>query len=145
MAYCSAVQVSGEFKNVSFSSSTFPTDTTVTRFIEEADAEIDDIVGLKYETPITGTAALIRIRKISIWLVAARVKEVVKVKSGVTAAEQEAREGDLRKMAMDELEKIALGKTRLTDATLRSSADGVRSYVVDNGVENAVDVEREQW
>ncbi len=145
MAYCTTTHVSGEFKGVTLSSSTTPTDTTVERFIAEADAEIDSKVGLKYETPVTGTTALIVVRQISIWLVAARVKEIFKVKTGASSAEQEAREGDLRKMAMDRLDRIAKGEELLPDATLRSSYDGVRSYVVDNGVEAQIDVESEQW
>lgn len=145
MAYCTNAHVSAEFKGVTFGASTSPTSTTVDRFIEEADAEIDSKVGLKYETPVTGSTSLIIVRQISIWLVAARIKEISRVKTGATTAEQEAREGDLRKMALERLDKIASGEILLPDATLVSSADGVRSYVVDNGVEAAVDVESEQW
>jgi len=145
MAYCTNAQVAAEFKNLSFSSSTYPTDTNVDRFIAEADAEIDSRVGLKYQVPLTGSVALLVARQLSIDIVAERVRRVIKVQSGQDQKRQDGREGDTAKEARERTDLIVQGKMVLSDATLASSHDGVKSYNSDNGVEPVFDAETESW
>lgn len=147
MAYSVVADVQAEFKNLTFSSSTYPTDTSVTAFIAQADAFIDSKLGMKYVVPITAAQALLIVKTISVWLVAARVKEIIRVKLGATAVEQETREGDLRQMALDMLKEYIGPEftSILPGADLASASDGVRSYVVDNSISNQVDTQKAQW
>lgn len=145
MAYSTRTQVEGEFKSVAFSSTTEPTDTEINRFIEEADAEIDSIIGVKYSTPVTDATGIILLRRISIAIVAERVKEILAVKLGKKELEQQS-VGELSATrARSMLDKIAQGKMKLGGAALASSHDGVKSYVSSNSVPHNFDMTKQQW
>lgn len=129
MAYSVLADIQNEFKNTTFTTTSAPTSTVITStFIPQADAEIDSIVGLRYSTPITGTNALLRMKQLSTWLVTARVRETLRVKTGDSIPQQGARDGDLRKMALDALDKISKGTSLLSDATLANAVEGLASY-----------------
>lgn len=149
MAYTTNTKVGEEFKNLTFSSSTFPTDTVVTRFISEADAYIDGRLGSIYETPITGTTSLLIIQQISTWLTSARVRYLQQVKTGSETVKQ-YKEDDLYKKAMEMLTFICSRALILPDATLLSGGVIWQSEAVENPENNgAGDFEfeknLEQW
>lgn len=145
MSYCTYSDVAAEFKNITFSASSSITDTEVTEFIAQADAYIDSRIGLKYQVPITGSASLKIVKRLSIWLVSARIKEILTVKLGQPIGEQETRSGDLNQMANDELSLIVKGQMTLSDSDLVSSADGVRSYAVDEDLEYEFSITDDNW
>jgi hypothetical protein len=145
MAYCTKTQVAGEFNGLTLNSTSVPTDTTVDRFIEEADAEIDGRLGLKYSAPITGATSLIIVRTISIGLVAERIKEVLKISGLDSKIKEEAVEKNLAKEARKRLDEIIKGCLLLPDATLLSSGNGVNSFNVDNGEEHTWEKGVDQW
>lgn len=126
MAYSTVEEVSSEFKDVTFSTTTSVTTADVTRFIAEADAEIDARVGLVYVTPIEATAALKVLKLISVGLVANRIKSILAVKTGSDKADQgEKKSGDpFRAM----LREIVEGTMALQGATKNVAGDGVKSY-----------------
>lgn len=143
--YCESSHISGEFKGITFSASTAVTSTQVERFIEEADAEIDAKVGLKYVTPVTGTESLKVLRSISIAIVASRVRAILEVKTADSRTEQAVRGGDPAKVAREKLDQIVKGTLLLSDASLRSSGQGMRSFNSDNAEEHTFKKNRDQW
>ncbi len=125
-AYCEVEEVEAEFKDVTFDSNTAITEADVTRFIVEADAEINGRVGLVYVTPVTAVEALVLLRRISIGIVSTRIKAILAVKTGAEKADQgnKTPDGDpYRKM----LTQIVKGDMILAGATKRSTGDGVSS------------------
>jgi phage gp36-like protein len=144
MSYATVQYIEEEFKDVEFTSTSALTDTEVTRFLEEADAEIDMNLGTRYQTPITGTQALIIMRIIAIWLVKSRVSEILRIKTGRIESDQDGG-SDPAERAREMLTKISQGKLNLTDATLANSYDGVRSYTSENAIEHVFDTETTQW
>lgn len=148
MAYSALTDIQAEFRNVTFSSSTTPTDATVTSFIAQADAEIDAKVGLRYAVPIDTTAcpvSAITLKRLSAWLVVARIKEILKVKTGDAATSQDSRGGDIGKMARDQLEQIAQGKYLLSDAPLVNDTEGLGGWGVAAGEALSFDKDTVQW
>lgn len=148
MAYCNPSDVASEFKNLSFSSSTNPTDTVVNSFIAQADAEIDGKVGLRYAVPIDTVAcpvSAITLKQLSVWLVAARVKEILKVKTGDEGSSQEARAGDLAKTARAQLDQIAQGEFLLRDAPLLNTTEGLAGWGMGAGEVLQFDKNTDQW
>jgi hypothetical protein len=145
MAYCTQAQVESEFKHVVFTTTTSVTDTDITRFIAEADAEINAQVGTRYETPVTTGDALLIMRKISILLVAARIKDILQVKMADKEREQDTRGGAMRAEAKRLLDAIIKGTMLLPGATLASSADGVRGFCVDEAIEHNFQRNVDQW
>lgn len=145
MSYCITSDIQSEFRKITFSTGTDVTTAEVTEFITQADAKINAYLSVKYQVPITGTNALIVIKQFSIELVANRIKRILQMKTGKTETEQEA--GGMRTdtQIYTELKDIAAGKIKLTDATLASSYDGIKSYTSSNTVEKTFDQGIEQW
>lgn len=148
MPYSVIGDIQAEFKNVTFGPNTTPTDATINSFISQADAEIDAKVGLRYAVPINTTTspiAAITLKRMSTWLVVARVKEILKVKTGDAATSQDARSGDLGKMARDQLDQIAQGKYLLSDAPLVNNTEGLQGWGVGAGEALVFDKDSTQW
>ena len=145
MAYSTPTQVVEEFKDLQVAlASSVITTAKLTRFIEEADAEIDSILSTKYAVPIVGASALIQVRTISIWLVADRVKEILKVKNAATEVSQDVR-GSLREQALKRLQDIVKGVLPLLDQDLASTSDGISSFNVSSGQEHQFRKGENQW
>jgi hypothetical protein len=82
MAYSALADISAEFKNIAFNSSTNVTDAAVNGFIAEADALINSYIGTRYTTPVTTAGdGLTLLKLLSRSLVSARVKTIMEVKS----------------------------------------------------------------
>jgi phage gp36-like protein len=144
MAYCTSDQVQGEFKKLR-ADSTSPIDLTeIDRFIEEADAIIDSYLSKRYETPVTGATSLIIVRNISIMIVAQRIKDILRVKTGDEPTSQDGR-GNLNDRAMKMLKDIVDRNIDLPDATATDTDEGVQSYVSSNEVPFIFERETVQW
>lgn len=145
MSYATTDQVQSEFKDVDFADADAAITTTeVDRFLEEADAEIDINLSAVYQTPITGTQALVVVRMIAIWLTKSRVAEILRVKTGRPESDQDG-EGGTAERARTMLRDLATGKLQLTDAVSSTSGGGVRSYTAENSIENVFDTTKQQW
>jgi hypothetical protein len=144
MSYATADQITGEFADVTFSTTTKVTTTDITRFLAEADAEINTRLSSRYAVPITGTEALVLMGMIETWLVKHRVANIMAVKIPVTKAAQGG-ETDLRQQALDMLQAMVEGKMSLSDAPLASSSAGVKSYAADNDLEHTFQRGENQW
>lgn len=144
MAYATTAQIERDFKDITFSSSTSVTDTDVAAFIEEADAEIDANLADKYEVPITGAAALIVVRTISIAIVADRIRGILTIKTGDEKKDQ-AQGKSASEIARQRLKDIRDGKIKLVGATLAQSSDGIKSYATDEDLEPIFSMDEDQW
>ena len=146
MSYCEVEQVQEEFKSLDVDDSTTAISTArIERFIEEADAEINSRIGLKFVVPVTGPLSLIILRTISIQLVAGRLRDIMKTKGPEAATSQATRDKDLVADARAKIEQIIKGVLLLPDATLVSQADGLQSFDVDNMEQFIFDKDSRQW
>ena len=146
MAYSTVAQIQSEFKDLTISTTTSIKTADVERFIEEADAEIDSKVGLKYTVPITSGGALLLCRLISIAIVASRMREILKVKTGDPKLDQDNTSGMNVRAARKLLQDIVDGKTKFSGATLlTSSADGVKSFVGANNTKRNFNSGTDEW
>lgn len=140
MALCTVAEVASEFKAITFTSSTTVTDTEVTRFITEAEEEINSRLNRRYVVPVTEAGSplsFILLRQICIWLVADRVREIMEMKMVPTPdLRQEMKALDAGKRARAQLVEIVAGKMILRDVELATTHDGVKSFAVDEGLEN---------
>lgn len=127
MAYCTEADVLREFKSLVISSDTSIKTADVAAWIAEADAEIDARVGLIYATPVTGTNSLLVVRSMSVGLVAGKIREVLRVKSGLKQTEQD-NSTDSAKVARTKLDKIVKREMKLSDASLVDNDQGLQSY-----------------
>jgi hypothetical protein len=143
MAYSLNTDVQAEFKNLTYSSNGI-TSAEVDEFISQEDAYINGIVGRKYETPVTGSDSLKILKTISVQLVAARVKRILAVKTGIAETDQDS-STNLQAMALKKLDEIALGKLLLSDATLGRASDGVNSFAVSDDLSHIFKRDVQQW
>lgn len=146
MAYSDIDSVKAEFKSITFTGSDAAvTEDDVTEFITQADAEIDSRISTRYQVPVTaGASALSLLKQLSIWLVAARIKEITEVKDVREEVNQDVK-SDTSARARKMLEQIAKGEINLIGATLASSDDGVKSYVSANNIERVFKKDSDQW
>lgn len=148
MAYCTKEQVADEFNGMpsgTFSSSTNPTDTTVDRWIAEADVLVDSKVGLRYTTPITDATDLILMRTISIMLVSARVRRRLN-KVGPDGESSKVKVTDTHTQAMKMLDQIAKGEILLTeDSTLKNSDAGISAFTTSLECPHTFKKSCDQW
>lgn len=147
MAYSTSAQVADEFQGVSFGATTVPTDTTVDRWIAEADQVIDAHVGLRYEVPVVegdSPLSFLIVRKISIMLVASRVRKILN-RSGANGDTARKVITDDHDKAMKMLKQISDGKMELSDVDPRNAKLGVSSYNVDAGEEFTFKKNIDQW
>jgi phage gp36-like protein len=145
MAYCTVTEVRQEFKSLPVSGTTAIIESTIERFIAEADAEIDGRLGTKFAVPITAEASLPLIRRISIGLVAERIKSVLEMKGPIQAAEQAVKIENSAREARALLKEILEGKIYLSGATASPTHGGIQSYNVDEEIEPVFDKECDQW
>ncbi len=146
MAYCTKAEVQAEFKQLSLDSGSLSTDT-LEQWIEEADALIDGRIGLKYSTPIvvgTSPKSFKIVRSLSRRLVAERVRNFLKVKTGDPEKDQEGTTPE-KKEIMQMLKDIQTGDLLLSDATLMNSDNVTKDYNSDNDIEHVFQAGEEQW
>lgn len=145
-SYASVQNVADEFKNISFSSTTHPTDTAVDRFITESESYVNARLKVKYQLPITDPDAVNLLRLITLGFVVARVREIQRVQTGNPGTSQDVRGGaDPVKMANDLLDQIITDKITLPNSTPYRSSDGVVSYNFDTPVSPFFRKDTQQW
>ena len=144
MAYCTEAQVQAEFKQLDITSTTAIKTANVAEWIAEADAEINAIIGTRYQVPVASGDALTLCRMMSRALVANRVAAVLKIKSGNEKADQDA-----QRMTREEVLKLAgrigKGEVEFVGASLVNGDGGIKSYVASNTVERTFKRGEKQW
>jgi phage gp36-like protein len=146
VAYAAHADVSAEFKNTTFGSDTTPTATVVTEWIVQEENLIDAWVGKRYETPVSGaTAALSILKRLSVQMVAHRIREYLGLKNQDEKLTQFQNPSNKYAAALKQLEQIAKGDMPLPGATLLSTNAGVESFNVDEEEEHQFEKGEDQW
>lgn len=146
MAYATRAEVEGEFKDVTFSSTTAVSDTDADRFLVEEEAVLNGLLKTVYTVPITGTMALSICKMLLIKLVKARIVAIMEVKTGGKTPDQGDPESKLIKdEVMGLIEKLQNKSMLLPDATFANSGSAVRSYAAENELEPTFEKDTESW
>ncbi len=140
--YCTVADVEGWFSNTTFSTDTKITLAKVEQIITRKSAYIDDRIGSKYPTPITGTAALTRVKEICEYLVIADVEAVLKKGLGRTG--ETTRPIDYNKKAEDMITLLETGESTLLDAS-ETRTNEFANYNEDNDIEPLFERDTTQW
>lgn len=147
--YAEVADIQAEFKNVTYSTSTTPTQNQVDEFITQAEAVLDGGVSTVYTVPVTGTIAKSIMKTMTILLVKARILERTLVKSG-SEADQGGKSlpQQLREQVLDPdngmLPKIQKKEILLYGAS-ELSGGSIESYNYENAVEPIFEKETDQW
>lgn len=148
-AYAAVADVQGEFKSITFTSSTTVTDTQVTRFITEAEAEINGCVGLVYQVPVDSVVSPIAfalLRSLSISIVSTRIKNIVEVKTNDQGTSQGGGPKSDADNARKILDKIVAQTLKLIDAVkVNATRDGVESFASNNAEPLVFQKDCQQW
>lgn len=149
MAYSLNTDVAIEFKNMTFTLTSFVTTADVDTFITQMDALIDSYVGAKYVVPITADASALALMQLfSVTLVADKIKKILEVKQDTNKdANQDVRGAYGTREVMSALLAIKKGEMVVSGATLiAGSGSGV---IFSNNIANEVEPEfeksLEQW
>jgi len=150
MAYAVVADVQAEFKSISFTSTTQVTTTKVGDWIAEADAEINSIIGIRYQTPVPSSTDAAKICKtISIWLVKDRIRGVLEIKQVEDKVDQDVAGKSLRDRALEWAHNIAKGWQALPGALLITvsggSLGGLESYNRSRDDSNEFRKGEDQW
>ncbi len=127
MAYVSTSDIQGEFKSIDLTTSTALTLAKVGAFIAQEEATLNARLGKRYVTPITGANSILVVQGLATKLVKARCLDILQVKSGDAKTDQGVTGSSLRADVKLILDAIISKDMDLLDATLRDSADGVKS------------------
>lgn len=144
--YCTNTEVASDFKNITFSATSTVTDTEVDEFIAQESAFIDSMICSVYQVPVTGTNALLLLKKICLHLVADRVRHVLYTKTGQDNKDQDTK--GLKSLSRDprgDLKKIQEGTLKLGDAVALTTNIGFDTGDVPGCDEMTFDVRRQQW
>lgn len=148
MSYATTTEITDEFKKLEIDAVDSIVDAAkVTRFINEASAEIDTYIANKYLLPITGSSALLFLKKICIDLVSFRIVKIISIKKAVPASKnayQEILEGKFYDEAMEKLKMLAKGHITLVDAETQGKSS-IRSYTKENNVTPVFKKDERQW
>ena len=144
MAYSTNSDVTDEFKSIDTSGKI--TTAKIDEWISQADEYIDGRIGLIYETPVGVSAvkSLKILKEISIGFVAQRIAFILETKS-ITPKGDQAVPKNLIEQAESRLQMIVDRDLLLSDATERSTHQGVKSYSNDNVVTRVFDQSKDQW
>lgn len=145
MAYCTSAQVQAEFKGIVFDASSNPTDSDVSRLIDESDSMIDAVIGVRYVTPVTAGAGLTLLQNLAIRLTAERIRNILAVKTGNKEIDQGNKSASDTKAVMDCLAKIAKREIVLQGAIDADPTEGVSSMNVSNGQTYTFQRGTDQW
>lgn len=141
--YCSVNNLEKWLPGVDFSTDTKIKETEVLEFISGHSATIDSRVNALYNTPITGTSALLVVKKICEYMTIADVGPIVI--AGFGDRGENATPIDYAKKASDMLDKIESGELDLTDASKRAGANDFYNYNVENSITPKMKKETTQW
>ncbi len=144
--YAAYTDIQSEFKSLTFTSSTNPSQSVVEGFISQASAKINSIVQKAYNTPVSSTVSpnsSLLLKEICIKLVKYRIEKVLRLQTGTKLEQEEP--ANLRKEAIDDLNELVDDKL-LADAVLKTTGgSGVEDYNYNNSIEQSFDVTKEQW
>jgi hypothetical protein len=143
--YCAISDIVADFGKITFDANSKVTDTQVTALIESESTYIDAYLASKYKMPVIeldSPQAFAMLKRICIFRVSDRIRNILEVKSGNTNTNQDVK-GQSR-TPKDDLNRIIDGKLRLIDCPLASVDDGL-SFGVINESYKPFNLSTDQW
>lgn len=149
MGYCVKADIETDFKALEIGDGKAVTPSTLNQWIDQESTYIDARVGLKYVVPIDETTypeAFLILKRIAIFRVSERVRNVIEIKTGVTQkdSDEKYKKNEIR-TPNDDLDMIVKGLLLLKDVPQLSKNAGVNSFNVDVCAEHTFDVRKQQW
>ena len=142
MAYIDHSNVEGEMK-VTFSDSTTPTATRVDEICEEEQSIVDSKLKPFVTVPVTETAFLKVVKKITMLFVKFRIYEIMGIKSG---SEQDQETPQNLKTEANDILNSLIENRDFYDATRNTANEyGLSDYNYTNSVEPEIDVTSDMW
>ena len=148
MAYTTAIEVQGDFKDTTFSTTSNVTTANVDQFIVESDSLINSYVGTVYTVPVTTPGDGVNLLKLlSRSLVTARIKAVLQVKQDTNNDANQSIVGVLLSptAVMKILKDIQNKDLSLTGAEALTSGAGFYSHNVADSIESVMKKDERQW
>lgn len=153
MAYCEVTDIQKDFKAITFNSESAVTPGSLTEIILQESNYIDARIGVKYVTPIvesTYPEAFSILKRICIFRVSDRVRNIIEVKKEQTQKNSEEKYKDNRvRTPNDDLDMIAKGTLLLKNVPQLSENAGVSSKCFDTGSCDedctVFDTSKQQW
>lgn len=147
MAYCSTTEVTADFKDIAFTTTSNIKSADVDQFIVEADALINSFIGSRYVVPVVSGAGLNLLKLYSRSLVTARIKKIMEVKQAKSDDANQNVVGVFLspKDVMQMLKDIRESKINLDGCPLLNSNSGFYSNNVSNKVCSVMKKDLKQW
>jgi hypothetical protein len=147
--YCTKTDILADFKNIKIDSTTSVTPSSLNEIIEQESNYIDARIGVRYVVPIveaTYPVAFSLLKRICIFRVSDRVRNILEIKTGVTQKDSDEKYKDNNvRTPSDDLEMIAKGDLLLPGVPLVTANAGVNSFNVDTCVQHVFDTSKQQW
>lgn len=147
--YAVASDVQNEFKGIDFVNGQVTTTAKVDEFILEVEAQLDGLIAGKYLVPVTGSVSVLLLKMMTIFLVKARILDIISVKTGKKEVDQGGSGAqDLREQVLGDdgmIAKIKSNDLKLIDAVVSVSGGGVSSYTSTHCIEPIFQKEKRQW
>jgi hypothetical protein len=149
--YCEKQDIINDFKSLEIQNSgTLVTTLKVEEWIEQETSFIDGYISQRYILPITESSfpsAFNVLKRICIFRVSQRVRNVIEVRSDATQVNSQEKFLDNRvRTPNDDLMEITKGKLVLIDVPTRSNSLGVTSFTSKSKGNCAkFDVNKQQW
>jgi len=152
MAYALKTDILNEMKGLALDATTSVTGAAVVGFISEADAVIDMHLNKRYTTPVTASASLLVVKKISIDIVAYRVAKILSLKKALPIPNpnvvQEITEGSSYRESMKMLRAIRDNEMDLPGESLTDSTSSLASFHTETGnsaIVPLIEKDSQQW
>lgn len=149
MGYCTASEVASDFKNINFNASSSVTQSEVEAFIDQESAFVNDMISNKYKTPVGSSESpnsYLTLKRITIALVADRVRHVIEVKTGRELNDQETKGHiSMSRDPQKDLRAIRDGKMRLLDAVPIDNVGFDSGLISEDDCDTTFKVDGEQW
>lgn len=151
MSYCEKSDVLADFKSLKIEASgTVITDAKLDNLIDEESDFIDGYITQRYVLPVNEISypkAFRVLRRICVFRVSERVRNILEVKSNATQATSDEKFRDNRvRTPNDDLMDIVNGRLVLIDVPTRSKELGVASFTSKSkGTCALFDVNKQQW
>lgn len=147
MAYTTTSEIQGDFKDITFTTSSNVKVADVDQFILEADALINSYVGGRYVLPVAAGEGLVLLKLLSRSLVTSRIKKIMEVKQEKSTDANQSVTGVLlsTSIVMKILSDIRDNEISLAGAETLTSNRGFYSKNVACDVEPVVKKNEKQW
>lgn len=146
MAYAGTTDVQSEFKKINFADTDAVVSTSeVTEFIAQEEAALNAEVGTVYVVPITDSGGISLMKRMSVFMVKARVLDLLYVKTGNEKTDQGSGGEAYREIVRDMLDRIRKKELILSGAILAGSTGGVSSYSSAHCIDQVFKKDEQQW